>query len=77
MYKKLVMRLMPFALLMLPTLASCAHLQTQIAETAKSDSEPVVCSAFHALSYSRNDTDLTIEQIKEFDAAWRTLCPSK
>jgi hypothetical protein len=30
---------------------------------------------FHPLSYSAKDTDLTIEEIRRFNASWRSLCP--
>lgn len=58
-------RLTPLMLLILP---GCAD-QTRTVATAAPE-----CAAFPPLTYSKNDTDQTVRQIRSFDAARRALC---
>lgn len=55
--------LMP--LLMLP---GCATM------TASVGTDAVACSAFEPIRWSKKDTDETIRQVKEHNAAWLALC---
>lgn len=33
------------------------------------------CSAFKAISWSKNDTDQTIREVKSYNAAYDRICP--
>jgi|WetSurMetagenome_2_1015567.scaffolds.fasta_scaffold2097530_1 hypothetical protein len=39
-----------------------------------SDPKPQVCSVWKLVRYSKDDTPDTIEQIREDNAAWHSLC---
>jgi hypothetical protein len=55
--------LMPFAIL-----TGCAT------TTASVGSDVVACSAFEPIRWSKRDTDETIRQAKEHNAAWAAVC---
>ena len=55
--------------LSLITLTSCATMTTSVAPTDK-----VFCGAAQPIYWSKNDTDKTIAQVKEHNAAWKALC---
>jgi hypothetical protein len=44
-------------------------------QTAAPTSDKVTCTALRTLSWSRKDTDQTIAEIKEDNAAKRAICP--
>jgi hypothetical protein len=44
--------------------------------TASVATDAVACSAFEPIRWSRRDTDNTIRQVKEHNAAWKTVCGS-
>lgn len=55
--------------LMLPLiLAGCAT------TTASVGTDAVACSAFEPIRWSERDTEETIRQVKEHNAAWKALC---
>lgn len=46
--------------------------------TASVGTDAVACSAFEPIRWSKADTDATIRQAKEHNAAWAALCdPNK
>lgn len=55
----------------LVTLTSCATTTTSVAPTDK-----VFCGAARPIYWSKSDTDKTIAQVKEHNAAWKALCQS-
>jgi hypothetical protein len=57
--------LLPMPLLIL---AGCAT------TTASVGTDVVACSAFEPIRWSKKDTDDTIRQAKEHNAAWAALC---
>jgi len=63
-------RMMRAALLLMPLLilAGCAT------TTASVGTDAVACSAFEPIRWSNQDTDDTIRQVKEHNAAWGALC---
>lgn len=66
-------------LLTLLTLTSCGTTAIRTAAIAPAATVPVAnpaCVALHPLSYSKADTDLTIEEIRQQNAAIRKLCPA-
>lgn len=61
--------LLPIPLLILPGCATT---------TASVGTDAVACSAFEPIRWSKADTDATIRQAKEHNAAWAALCdPNK
>jgi hypothetical protein len=62
-----------FALISLATLTGCATMTTSAAPT----SDRVACQSFHPWYWSKNDTDKTIAQAKEHNAAWKAICGQK
>lgn len=56
--------------LVMPILAGC------MTTTATGGRTDVSCAAFEPLHWSRRDTDETIRQAKEHNAAWDALCRS-
>jgi hypothetical protein len=62
--------------LTLPTLHGCATGATPTAATVPPRPAPVdtACVAFAPITYAKADTDQTIVQIRQYDAAWRALC---
>jgi hypothetical protein len=42
--------------------------------TASVGTDAVACSAFEPIRWSKMDTDDTIRQIKEHNAAWAAIC---
>lgn len=52
-------------------LALCATTPTQ---TDATDQTKIACEAFKVITYSRRDTDETIIQVREHNAAWAHLC---
>jgi hypothetical protein len=58
------------ALLLIPPLilAGCATM------TASVGIDAVACSAFEPIRWSKKDTDGTIRQVKEHNAAWAAIC---
>lgn len=42
--------------------------------TASVGNDAVACSAFEPLRWSSKDTDDTIRQVKEHNAAWVSIC---
>jgi hypothetical protein len=61
-----------FVLSLLVILPSCATMTTTAAPT----SDKVTCTALRQLSWSRKDTDQTIAEIKEDNAAKKAICPA-
>lgn len=63
-------RAMRVALLLtlLPILPGCAT------TTASVGTDAVACSAFEPMRWSKKDTDETIRQVKEHNAAWKATC---
>jgi hypothetical protein len=63
---------------MLVTLCACATGRIPTAGTVPPPPRPepvdTACLAFGPITYSKADTDETIEQVRRFDAAWRALC---
>lgn len=59
------------ALLSLPILSGCV---TTTVSNVKTDSVRVACQSFEPITWSAKDTDKTLAQIKEFNAAWVALC---
>lgn len=57
--------------LAMPTLAGCA---TTTATGGRTD---VSCVAFEPFRWSRRDTEETVRQAKEHNAAWHALCNRK
>jgi hypothetical protein len=57
--------LLPMPLLIL---ADCAT------TTASVGTDAVACSTFEPIRWSKKDTDDTIRQVKEHNAAWVALC---
>jgi hypothetical protein len=57
--------LLPMTLLIL---AGCAT------TTASVGTDSVACSAFEPIQWSKKDTDETIRQVKEHNAAWAVIC---
>jgi hypothetical protein len=45
--------------------------------TASVGTDTVACSAFEPIRWSKADTDATIRQAKEHNAAWIILCASR
>ena len=57
---------------------TCAILSALVlagCQTVAGDAEAVICTSFQPISYSRLDTELTREQILEFNAALAAICP--
>jgi hypothetical protein len=57
--------LLPMPLLIL---AACATTTASVGTSA------VACSAFEPIQWSKKDTDETIRQVKEHNAAWTAIC---
>jgi hypothetical protein len=55
-------------LTLLPILAGCAT------TTASVGTDAVACSAFEPIRWSKKDTEETIRQVKEHNAAWAAMC---
>lgn len=66
-------RVMCAALLPMPLLilAGCAT------TTASVGTDAIACSAFEPIRWSNKDTDDTIRQVKEHNAAWAEICHPK
>ena len=60
------------AILSLVTLTSCATMIPSAVPTDK-----VYCNAALPIYWSKSDTDKTIAQVKEHNAAWKALCAAK
>ena len=43
-------------------------------ETIPTGATDVSCSAFHPMTFSSRDTEATIKQVREHNAAWRAIC---
>jgi hypothetical protein len=54
-----------------PILAGCAT------ATASVGTDAVACSAFEPMQWSKKDTDETIRQVKQQNAAWAAICGKK
>ena len=61
-----------FVLSLLVILPGCSTMT----KTAAPTSDKVTCTALRPLSWSRKDTDQTIAEIKEDNAAKKAICPS-
>lgn len=56
------------ALALLLILVACKTTQTTVTDTS--------CTAFRKITYSASgDTAITVQQIREHNAAWDALCP--
>ena len=55
-------------LTLLPILPGCAT------TTASVGTDAVACSAFEPIRWSNKDTEETIRQVKEHNAAWVAIC---
>lgn len=60
-------------MLMLATLPGCVTTRTPIVAT-KSSTTAAYCLANKAITYSKNDTDLTIAQVRAHNAAYNAVC---
>jgi hypothetical protein len=58
-------------LTLLPILPGCAT------TTASVGTDAVACSAFEPIRWSKRDTEETIRQVKEHNAAWMSMCSSR
>lgn len=56
------------------TLGACATLTSIFGPTEEIDVNAVACGGFHPITWSRADTDDTIRQVREHNAAWEALC---
>jgi len=72
--KKPALLALACALSLTPTLSGCATLMTVFAATERPDASAVACGALAPITWSRGDTDDTIRQIREHNAAWTALC---
>lgn len=61
------------ALLLTPLLT----LQGCVTTTASVETDAVACSAFEPIRWSAKDTDETIRQAKEHNAAWNAVCSTR
>ena len=48
-----------------------------VTTTGSAGNDAVACAAFEPIRWSANDTDETIRQAKEHNAAWRAVCPGE
>lgn len=77
MRSKPLTKLAPLLLLAtLPLLTSCETIRTVFAGTRPPvvDVNAVACHAFKPITWSRADTDPTIEQVQEHNAVYIRLC---
>jgi hypothetical protein len=58
-------------LTLVPILPGCAT------TTASVGTDSVACSAFGPIRWSERDTEETIRQVKEHNAAWAAICRQK
>lgn len=67
------------AILFAATLASCASLTSlrDVKPAASVDPNRVACGSFSPITWSPADTDESIAQIKEHNAAWKRLCGAR
>ena len=57
------------------TLGACATLTNIFDPTDNTvDVNAVACGAFRPITWSRGDTDTTLRQVHEHNAAWEALC---
>lgn len=61
-----------FVLSLLVILPSCAPMMSSVVQTDK-----VASQSFGPIYWSKNDTDKTIAQIKEHNAAWKAVTKKK
>jgi hypothetical protein len=61
------------ALLLMPLLI----LPGCVTTTGSVKTEAVACGAFEPISWSAKDTNDTIRQVKEHNAAWRAVCSAR
>lgn len=45
-----------------------------VTTTASVGTDAVACSAFEPIQWSKKDTDKTVRQVKEHNAAWKAVC---
>lgn len=74
MPQSLKMLALACVMLLLPTLGSCATLTSLFETTDEVDVNAVACRAFRPITWSPRDTDATLAQVREHNAAWRALC---
>lgn len=74
MSQSLRMLALACAMLSLPILTSCASLTSLFDRTDQVDVNAVACRGFRPITWSPRDTDATLAQIHEHNAAWRALC---
>lgn len=55
-------------------LAGCATLTTAFGATEAIDTKEVACAAFKPITWSTRDTDETIAEVREHNAAYAELC---
>jgi hypothetical protein len=60
-------------------LASCGHLTTLIGAGSRSsiDVNAVACEAFKPITWADGDTDDTLRQVHQHNAAWTELCGAR
>ena len=68
-YPSLTRPVLTCAILSLVTLTSCATTTVSAVPTDK-----VYCAVAQPIYWSKNDTDKTIAQVKEANAAWKAIC---
>jgi hypothetical protein len=44
------------------------------ATTMGSGGTKVACTSFQPISWSKKDTDVTIKEVKQHNAAWKAVC---
>ena len=65
------------ALRAVPPLTLLLILQGCATTTGSAGTDAVVCAAFEPIRWSKKDTDETIRQVKEHNAAWKAVCPTQ
>ena len=66
-------RVLRAALLLTPLLI----LPGCVTTTGSAGSDAVACGAFESIRWSKYDTDDTIKQVKEHNAAWKAVCSAR
>lgn len=66
-----------FAISLHVILQACAPTMATAEKMESPAQTDVACSSFEPIRWSVQDTDQTIAQVKEHNAAWRALCEEK
>lgn len=68
------LRALAFVLISMPTLTACETIRGALGATERPDPNAVACASFARITPSRRDTNDTLRQIHEHNAAWQALC---